>query len=339
MDGHTDDIDAPQTEKTESFDAMSKQEAMRRFKSLDKSVGQILSLLAKPSQPSTASIQGTSTTPASTVSSSPGTSSLPSTSRSGHQEDQVHLASAPAFLKLSSDVTAPSLSAQKVMSSLPAQSVLSEVSAGSSKSDQKSGLAAGDPPQPSVPAESVSTAMPPVPGYLVGKIAKNEFVDFVLLRPCNVRKLPDLEPSSGQLAKLFKVDLLPIETFSDWAEAWAVFAGVIVRKVPERMSKLVGYFLLISVASRDFGGSGWQEYDRAFREHAAENPDVDWGRSCLASGSLRFCHKVPRRLKSRLHFRQPNPPLNAFDGMMVLAPSLAVSMHITALFAKGPIGR
>ena len=130
-------------------------------------------MLAKPSQPSTASIQGTSTTPASTVSSSLGTSSLPSTSRSGHQEDQVHLASAPAYLKLSSDVTAPSLSAQKVMSSLPAQSVLSEVSAGSSKSDQKSGLALGDPSQPSVPAVSVSTAMPPVPGYLVGIIAKN----------------------------------------------------------------------------------------------------------------------------------------------------------------------
>ena len=38
MDGHADDIDAPQTEKT---DAMSGQEAMRRFESLDKSVGQI----------------------------------------------------------------------------------------------------------------------------------------------------------------------------------------------------------------------------------------------------------------------------------------------------------
>ena len=161
----------------------------------------------------------------------------------------------------------------------------------------------------------------------------------MLLRPCNIRKLPDLEPSSGQLAKLFKVDLLPIETFSDWAEAWAVFAGVIVRKVPEKMPKLVGYFLLISAASRDFGGSGWQEYDRAFRKHAAENPDVDWGEILPNLWFTTVCHKVPRRLKSRLHFRQTNPPLHTFDGMMVLAPSLAVSTHITALFAKGPIRR
>ena len=281
MDGHADGSDVPQTEKTENFDAMSRQEAMRRFENLDKSVSQILSLLSKPSQPSTASVQGTSTPPTSKVSSGPGTSSLPSTSSSGHQEDEAHRASAPAFLKLSSDVTTPSRPAQSVMSLLPAQSVLSTISAGSAKPDQKAGLAAVDSSQPSVPAVSVSTAIPPVPGYLVGKITKNEFVDFVLLRPCNIRKLPDLEPSAGQLAKLFKVDLLPIETFSDWAEAWGVFAGVIARKAPEKMPKLVGYFLLISSASRDFGGLGWQEYDRAFRKHAAENPDVDWGEILL----------------------------------------------------------
>ena len=245
MDGHADCSDVPQTEKTENFDAMSRQEAMRPFENLDKSVSQILSLLSKPSQPSTASVQGTSTPPTSTVSSAPGTSSLPSTSSSGHQEDQAHLASALAFLKLLSDVTTPSMPTQSVMSLLPAQRMLLTISAGSAKPDQKAGLAAVDSSQPSVPAASVSTAIPPVPGYLVGKITKNEFVNFVLLRPCNIRKLPDLEPSAGQLAKLLKVDLLPIETFSDWAEAWGVFAGVIARKVPEKMPKLVGYFLLI----------------------------------------------------------------------------------------------
>ena len=120
----------------------------------------------------------------------------------------------------------------------------------------------------------MSTSLPPVPGYLVGKIVNNEFVDFVLLRPCNLTKLPSSEPNSGQLAKLFKVDLLPVETFSEWAEAWAVYAGVLARKAPGNMPSLVGYFLLISSASRDFGGSGWLEYDGAFRQHAAENPDV-----------------------------------------------------------------
>ena len=44
-----------------------------------------------------------------------------------------------------------------------------------------------------------------------------EFVDFGLLRPCNLKRLPSSEPNSGQLAKLFKVDLLPVAIFSEWA--------------------------------------------------------------------------------------------------------------------------
>ena len=152
---------------------------------------------------------------------------------------------------------------------------------GASTSEHKSALAIGGSSQPSLPAVSVSTSIPPVLGYLVGKIVNNEFVDFALLRPCSLKKVPSSEPNSGQLAKLFKVDLLPVEAFSEWAEAWAeawaVYAGVIARKAPGNMPSLVGYFLFISSASRDFGDSGWLEYDGALRQHAAENPDVAWG--------------------------------------------------------------
>ena len=215
---------------------------MQPFTDINTSVNQILTILSKlPQQPSASSVPSTSTTQTSWVSPSPGTSTLASTSSMGNWDDQAHPASAPAVLALSSDLTGPSLPARSV---LHTQRVLSALG-NASTSEQNSALAIGGSLQPSVPAVSVSTSLPPVPGYLVGKIVNNEFVDFVLLRPCNLTKLPSREPRSGQLAKMLKEDLLPVATFSEWAEAWAVYTGIIARKAPGKIRSLVGYFLLI----------------------------------------------------------------------------------------------
>ena len=45
------------------------------------------------------------------------------------------------------------------------------------------------------------------------KIQKGQFVDFGLLRPKNLKKLPAEEPSQVQLSKSIKSDLASISSF------------------------------------------------------------------------------------------------------------------------------
>ena len=134
--------------------------------------------------------------------------------------------------------------------------------------------------QDASPGLVVSGAFCPVPGYLVNIIKKNLFVDFTMLRPCNLDKLPAVEPVGPQLTKLLKCDktseLRPIETFLDWAEAWGVYAGVMSKHCPAKLCDLIGYFLLIAKTSRDTLSLGWLTYDRAFRKKAADDLSLSW---------------------------------------------------------------
>eukprot|EP00794_Sanderia_malayensis_P014531 gene14531-biopygen11635 len=134
------------------------------------------------------------------------------------------------------------------------------------------------PPMANVVPRRISfLGFAPVPGYLVEQIQANQYVDFTLLRPENLKKLPASEPTSTQLAKLLRTELGPVRDFLDWAEAWAVYMGIAVNKAPEKIAGLISYFLLLASAFRDIAGGGWLEYDISFRKHVAENPSTNWG--------------------------------------------------------------
>lgn len=128
----------------------------------------------------------------------------------------------------------------------------------------------------SAPAISVMGGLPPVPGYIANMIQKNKYVDFALLRLCNLNSLPTVEPTSIQLARLLRTDLQPVESFVDWAEAWAVYAALVAKTAPEKLAPLISYFLIVAKAHRDIPGKGWMEYDRAFRKQAADNLNLSW---------------------------------------------------------------
>ena len=132
------------------------------------------------------------------------------------------------------------------------------------------------PPLP-VRGAAVGASLPPVPGYLVQKIADGEYIDFTLLRPINLRKLPASEPAQAQLTRLLRSELSPVRSFQDWAEAWAVYAGVVHTRNPGSLGDLISYFLLLSSAAREIGGNGWQQYDAAFRKRAADDKTLKWG--------------------------------------------------------------
>eukprot|EP00794_Sanderia_malayensis_P001375 gene1375-biopygen1124 len=128
---------------------------------------------------------------------------------------------------------------------------------------------------PSTQAVSVMGGLSPVPGYLANMVEKQEFVDFILLRICNIARLPTISPSSAQLERLLKI-LEPIRAFADWAEAWGVFASVVVKFAPHRLPALLAYFLIIAKAHRDVPGMGWLAYDLAFRKQAANDSLISW---------------------------------------------------------------
>ena len=101
------------------------------------------------------------------------------------------------------------------------------------------------------PALSVASNYPQVPFYLVDQITAGAFVEFSLLQPENLEKLPKCAPNQGLLSRLLQMELKPLRGFRDWSEAWAVFSGVLAKKAPDRMPDVIAYFLLLSKAVRD----------------------------------------------------------------------------------------
>ena len=109
------------------------------------------------------------------------------------------------------------------------------------------------------------------------KINEGKFIDFILLRPCNLKKLPTVEPSPPQLSRMIRSELSPVHGFVDWAEAWAVYTGVLSSYNPSKVKDLIGYFLLLATASKEVPGLGWLDYDKAFRKLAEDDPSASWG--------------------------------------------------------------
>ena len=255
-------------------DAMSRQHAMGKFEELDKSVKKIFDLLSglTKQQEQGASSSPTLTSGTSGAAASPGASQPP-------PKKPVHPATAPADIQVSQHAKATTLPAQS------SSQLFSALSGGGASSaagvDQPR---ASLPATPTGPAVSVSPALQPVPGYLVDKIKEGKFVDFNLLRPYNLKKLPVAEPNQLQLTKLFRTEFRKIQNFVDWAEVWAVYAGIVAKESPEKVASLITYFLLLSSAQRDLPGSGWLDYDVAFRRYVVDNPSSNWGKLYLHCG-------------------------------------------------------
>ena len=134
----------------------------------------------------------------------------------------------------------------------------------------------------------VSATLPPVPSYLVSKICSGKFVDFTLRRPSNLKKLPTTEPSSFQISRMIRSDLAPVRSFVEWADAWAVYTGVLSSHDPKKVQNLIGYFLLLATASREVPGLGWLDYDKAFRKLAEDDPNATEVKLAQPFGSPRL---------------------------------------------------
>ena len=120
------------------------------------------------------------------------------------------------------------------------------------------------------------------------------FIDFTLLLPENLGKLPKSVPTQAHLFHMLRSELTPLNEFRDWTQAWAVFAGVLAKKVPQMPPDVIAYFLLLAKTVKENPSANWFSYDKLFREKAALEKSLVWG---AADPSLWVTHMLSRSIE------------------------------------------
>ena len=115
----------------------------------------------------------------------------------------------------------------------------------------------------------LSEGLPPVPGKLVARILKGDFVDMAELLRDNLeaqRKgvLQEAEGSTGTTGPSRPRRDIP--DLLSWVQCFGLYAAVMASKYPERVVHLLAYQTLIIRAARRCGGRGWLSYDTIFRQ-------------------------------------------------------------------------
>ena len=108
----------------------------------------------------------------------------------------------------------------------------------------------------------LSEGLPPVPGKLVARILRGNFIDMAELLQDNLEAqrrgaLQDTSPASASVSRFCRevLDLL------NWVQCFGIYTAVVASAFPERVQKLLAYLTLIVQESRRCGGKGWLSYD------------------------------------------------------------------------------
>lgn len=128
-----------------------------------------------------------------------------------------------------------------------------------------------------------SDSFPPIPGKLVTKIQKGDFVDMAELLRDNIeaeRRRCQGEGGGGSNSSnsVNKAPRREVPDVLSWCQCFAIYVSVIASKQPERVSQMLAYQAMLVREARRCGGSGWKQYDTTFRQQAAGNTMVDWSK-------------------------------------------------------------
>ncbi|XP_053575681.1 uncharacterized protein LOC128664914 [Bombina bombina] len=112
------------------------------------------------------------------------------------------------------------------------------------------------------------------------KIYKREFIEFFSLLPLEQSfEIP--EDSKKDVAKKEEEERkkryrkLP-KTFSNWSQAFLIYANVFASKFPDQGAALFCYLDEVSSAQRTYGGMAWWSYDEQFRQRLSVKPEMRW---------------------------------------------------------------
>ena len=116
--------------------------------------------------------------------------------------------------------------------------------------------------------------LPPIPAKIATRILNGEFLDVVdlLSKAWSPRKGDKSAGKKGAKAKK------QLEDIQVWLQCYAVYAGVMATKHPERVPELMSYMINIIRASQEFKNSAWIAHDAAYRRQAASTGHTNWSK-------------------------------------------------------------
>ena len=123
----------------------------------------------------------------------------------------------------------------------------------------------------------LSTALPPITAKLEAKIAAGQFVAMKELLADNMALCSQLEAFPAHqhfLPATAKPRLQEIDSPLTWVSCFLTYAAVRTGDVQTR--NLLTYGRLVVREAQRHSGTGWLEYDRIFRQHAALSPSTVW---------------------------------------------------------------
>lgn len=123
----------------------------------------------------------------------------------------------------------------------------------------------------------IGEALPVVPGKLVRKIVRGEFVDMAELLKDNLemerRRLAGGESWQGQ-----RPSRREVPDFESWLQCFSAYAAVVGSRYPQKCRELWAYQAMMISEHRKCGGRGWLLYDSAFRQQIASLESTDFSK-------------------------------------------------------------
>ena len=129
--------------------------------------------------------------------------------------------------------------------------------------------------QPSQPGLSLSPAMAPFPRRLVNRVLAGQFIDMRELLADNMALVQQLEsvPGSSMLGTS-RPRLREVTSLPTWCYCFLGYMAI--RTSDPSTRDQLSYARLMIREARRHGGTGWLDYDRAFRQQAAVDPSQRW---------------------------------------------------------------
>lgn len=152
------------------------------------------------------------------------------------------------------------------------------------------------------PSVLIAEGIPPVPGKLLDKVRRWEFVDLAALLDGAGQKVEDIPTlQDGRVVLIQSVEQAQrrrkqISDIFMWSKAFAVYMAALA-SAPDTSSKevvgLIAHLYLITQLSKDLGTSRCLKYDHDFREWAAAKGVRVWGELNLTIYGRCLAYQTP----------------------------------------------
>ena len=136
-------------------------------------------------------------------------------------------------------------------------------------------------PPPKMKGFKLGPTFPPILRKLVEKIQSLQFTDMCELLPDNVTLLRYMNTldNTGTLTNLpayAHPRLQEVNSILSWINCFTMYIAVLAQKHSHLVQSQLAYMALLVAETRRNGGEGWHPYDTVFRQHAADDPTIDW---------------------------------------------------------------